>query len=83
MRSIEINFHHNIKPEQQKAVLDKINRWDSIEAAGHIMPDSSDENIKRMAFAYVKDDAKIEAVSKQLEELPEIETASIPPERYL
>ncbi len=83
MRQIEITFHRNVKPEQQKVVLEKINGWSSIEAAGHLMPDSDDANVRQMAFAYVKDDAKIKAVSKQLEKIPEIETAPVPPIREI
>ncbi len=83
MRQIEITFHQNIKHEQQKAVLEKINSWNSIEAAGHLMPDSDDRNIQRMAFAYIRDDAKIKAVSKRLEEISEIETALVPPMREI
>ncbi len=45
------------------------------------MPDSDDAKIQRMAFAYLKDDAEIKAVSKRLEKIPEIETAPEPPLR--
>lgn len=83
MRQIEIIFHQDVKPERQKAVLEKINGWNSVEAAVQLMPDADDAKIRRMAFAYIKDDAKIEAVSKQLKKIPEIETAVEPPEREI
>ncbi|RDV16868.1 hypothetical protein DXT99_01780 [Pontibacter diazotrophicus] len=82
MRQIEITFEPDVKPERQKAILENISGWSSIEAAVPLMPNADDAKIKRMAFAYIKDDAKIEAVSKQLEKIPEIKIA-IPPKREL
>lgn len=83
MRSIPITFHPDVPPERQKAVLEEVNNWNSIEAAGQLMPDAENDEIRRMAYAYVSDDAEIEAVSKQLEAVPEIEAAAPPPERRL
>jgi hypothetical protein len=83
MRSIEITFHQNTDLNQQKIALKKIKSWKSIESAGHLMEDSVDDNIKRMAFAYVADEADIKAVSQKLKSLPEIETAVFSAQRHL
>lgn len=82
MRQIEITFEPDVKPEQQKAILEAINSWSSIESAVPLLADADDAQIRRMAFAYIKDDAKIEAVSKKLEKISEIKIA-IPPKRGL
>lgn len=83
MRSISIKFQSDVSPEKRKAVLEKINGWKSIKEAGQLMPGSQSTSVQRMAYAYLDDDSEIEDVSKELEAIPEIETAPAAPERHL
>lgn len=83
MRSISITFHEGVSPEKRKAVLKKINKWKVVKEAGQLMPESKNAGIQRMAYAYLEDVAEIEDVSKKLNEIPEIDSASEPPERQL
>jgi hypothetical protein len=82
MRNIEFSFHDNVEFGRQKAVLNKINAWDSIESSGHVMPESTDKKIKHMAFAVVKDNADLEQVLAQLKEFSEIKSPVESPKRY-
>ena len=82
MRNVEFTFQDNVDSRQQKAILDKINSWDSIESAGLVMADSADEEIKRMAFAFVKDEADLQTVLDRLKTFSEIKSPVEPPKRY-
>lgn len=82
MHNIEITFHDNTDFEQQKTILKKINAWDSVESAQLVMPESTDEKIKRMAFVLVKNNADVDQVLKQLKRFSEINSPVIPPKRY-
>jgi hypothetical protein len=83
MRSVTFTFHPDIPSEQQDHVLKQINSWTGVHTAGLLKPGAKNSEVRRMAYAYVKDDADNEDVLKRLSELPEVELASLPTERRL
>ncbi len=83
MRSVMFNFRSDVSPEQQDAILAQIRAWDAIASVGRLKADAKRADILRMSYAYVKDDADIDAVTHRLSEIPEMDNASMPAERHL
>ncbi len=83
MRSVMFNFRPNVPLEEQDALLVQINTWNGISRAAHLKPDAKNPALLRMCYAYVSDQAELEALVERLSALPEIESASIPAERRL
>ena len=83
MRSVTFNFRPDVPPEQQDEVLEHINAWDAVRRASRLKPDAQHPLLLRMAYATAADDADLEDLRARLSELPEIESASIPPQRRL
>ena len=83
MRSITFTFHPDVAPDRQERTLEQINSWADVHAAGLLKPDAKNSDVRRMAYAYVGDDANAEDLLKRLSGLPEVEQASLPSERRL
>jgi hypothetical protein len=83
MRSVMFNFRPGVKLERQEAVLAQIGAWDEISKAVRLKPDAKSLEILRMCYAYVDDNADIEAIVKRLSALPEVESAFLPEARRL
>lgn len=83
MRSVMFNFRSSVLPEQQETILATIDRWRSVRKVGHLKPEAKHPLLRRMCFAYVEDNANIEAFIERLGKIPAIETVSIPPMRHL
>ncbi len=77
------NFRSDIEPEQQNAVLERINRWKDISKATRLKADTKNKDLLRLAYAYIEDDADADDIIKRLTEIPEIESASLPARRKL
>ncbi len=83
MRSVVFTFRPEVPPERQDSLLAQITLWDSVVQAGRLSPRSRRSAIARMACAVLKEETDADAVVKQLSELPEVESASVPAERHL
>jgi len=83
MRAISFIFQPGISSDRRQALLDEINTWITIEKAAPLRPDSAHPDISRMANAYLTEDADADQVVRQLNEIPEIASASVPPRRRL
>ncbi len=83
MRSVMFTFRSGVQPEEQDEVLKAINEWKTVSKAGRLKPGAKHPLVLRMAYIYVKDGSSVEQVVERLSELPEIESASVPTERYL
>ena len=77
------NFRSDIEPEQQNAILEKINRWKDVSKATRLKADTKNKDLLRLAYAYIEDDADADDIIKLLSEIPEIESASLPARRKL
>jgi hypothetical protein len=76
-------FKSGISLQQQKSVLQEIDEWKDVDKILYLLPNSDHPDIRRMVNTYVNDEADIDEVVQQLEQLPEIESASVPPQRGL
>ena len=85
MRSVGFTFNPDVSPEQQDSVLDKINNWVEISLAKRLKPDARKQDILRMAYAYINENADTTDIIKRLSGLSEIdpESISIPTDRHL
>ena len=83
MRSVMFTFRPGVQLEEQDEILKTINDWKTVSKAGRLKPSAKHPLVLRMAYAYIKDGSDVEQVAEQLSELPEIESASVPTERYL
>jgi hypothetical protein len=78
-----ITFNTDVPPEKKKEILDRIEQWESVSKAMPLKADSKSAEVRRMAYAYVKDKADAVAIIERLSEIPEIESASLPAKRKL
>jgi hypothetical protein len=83
MQAITFLFRNGLTSEQQDFILKQVGTWKSIYKAMRLNPASHHPDISRMAYAYINEDMEAERVVKQLSELPDIESASLPAKRTL
>ena len=83
MQSISFIFNPGLSSERQRTVLKELEKWDEITKASQLRPESNHPDISRMANVYPADDADLTMLVRKLNELPEIESASVPPRRRL
>ena len=83
MRSISVLFKPGTTRHQQAAVLQEISAWNEVDKISYLVPNSDHPDLSRMVNAYISENADIESVAKDLEDLPEIQSATVPPSRRL
>ena len=83
MLVVTFMFRSDVPPEQQEAILKQINKWESIQKATHLKPDTKHPELLRMCYAYLVDNAEQVNIMKRLTDIPEIESADIPARRSL
>jgi hypothetical protein len=83
MQSVTFVFRPGLTSTQQESILDKVGAWKSVHKATRLNAASHHPDISRMAYAYINEEAEAENVVKQLSEMPEIESASLPAKRSL
>ncbi len=83
MRSIVFNVRPEIGHKEQAALLTRLRRLPGVDRATCLNPNSKSAVIQRMCYAYVKDDADLESLRRQIGSLPEIESADVPAQRGL
>jgi hypothetical protein len=83
MRSIVFNLRPEVGREEHASLLTRVGRVPGIHRAAALSPNSKNATVGRMFYAYVNDDADIEAVRDRIARLPEVESADLPAERRL
>lgn len=76
-------FRADVPPDVQDAVLQQVCAWDETASAGRIEPSAELPVLRRMAYAYAKDDAAAPQLAQRLSAVPEIEVAEVPAPRRL
>ena len=76
-------FRSDVPPEQQDPILKQINKWESIQKATYLKPDTKYPDLLRICYAYLVDNAEQVNIIKRLKDIPEIESADIPARRSL
>jgi hypothetical protein len=82
-RVITFAFRPGVPRDRQDEVLAEICSWKQIDQAAHLKPDAKLDELLRLAYAYIKDDADANQVAATLARMPEIESASSPSPRRL
>jgi hypothetical protein len=83
MQAVTFTFRADVPPDVQDAVLQQIGAWPEIASVGRIDPSAELALLRRMAYAYAKDDAAAPQLAQRLSALPEIEAAELPAPRRL
>jgi hypothetical protein len=83
MRSISFNVRPGVGKEEQAALFHRLSQIPGIHRAAPLSPNSKNPAVRRMGYAYVTDDANIDALCREIAQCPEIESASVPADRYL
>jgi hypothetical protein len=83
MRSILFNVRPELAEKERDTLLEKVKRVPGVNSAAPLSPKANSAGTRRMHFAYVADDADINAVLGQISAQPEVESASLPAERRL
>lgn len=83
MPSVTFSFRAEVPEERRKDVLEQIGNWATVATVALLKPDARHEITRRMAFATLKDIHDAENIARKIAELPEIESASVPPARGL
>ena len=81
MKAIMFTLRPGITPEQQEALLSHVRSWEGVTQAATLDPEAEDPDIRHIGYAYLGEDADPEAVVRRLMSLPEVASASVPPER--
>jgi hypothetical protein len=76
-------FKSETSLEAQDETLAKIRTWEEVTSAGRVYPDAKDSDTRRSCFAYLRDDANLEAIQERLSSLNELAEVFTPAERYL
>jgi len=82
-RVINFVFLPGVSRQEQDATLARIRSWSGIARAGRLSPDSTRDDVRRMAFVYIDEPVDPQAVAARMRSLPEIAEASLPAERGL
>ena len=83
MQSVMLMFKQDVSPEDQEHVLTKLNARQGVIKAARLKPEARNPDVLRMAFVYVDDSLNVQTLLDQLSKLPEIDSASLPPQRGL
>src|SRR5262245_42513847 len=81
MKAIMFTLHLEITPEQQEAILSHVRSWESVTQVATLDPETEEPDIRHICYAYLGEDADPEAIVQRLMSLPEVASASVPPER--
>lgn len=76
-------FRPTTSPPQRESALREIGAWAEVDQAGLLHPELSSESLGRVCVATVAAGVAPETLLERLTSLPEVESASLPAERYL
>jgi hypothetical protein len=83
LRSVSFTFGAATTADAQQRALDDIGRWDGIVTARFLKPGARNPEIARMAYVVLAEDVEADAVVRRIQAVPGVESASVPPPRYL
>lgn len=83
MKSVTFTFQPATSEEEQKRTLAEICDWDGVKSAAYLKPGARNAAVARMAYAVLANDADPEEIASNLDRLPSVESATVPPARYL
>ena len=83
MRSVQFTFAPHVEAQHQAQRLEEISGWPEVVKVGQVDAASPADAVRRMAYAYVRDDADPAAVAQRLRAVQGIESASEPTPRGL
>jgi len=70
-------------PARRHALLEELRKRPEITSAAPLRPGAKSDVVQRMFYAKIDDDADVGGVLRELNRLPEIESASLPAERHI
>jgi hypothetical protein len=83
MNSITFTFQPAASEEEQKQTLAEVSDWAGVKTAAYLKPGARNPKIARMAYAVLANDADPQEIASNLDRLSAVESASVPPARYL
>jgi len=83
VKAVTFTFAPATPADAQERALDAIREWAEVERAGRVKPETKNPFLRRLGYAYVKDEDDAEKVARRLAALPEVASADVPPARTL
>ena len=81
MQVVNFTFRSGTSPQTRAAALSQVSSWPEVWKVKALDP--NDEAVARLAYLYVKDGHDPQAVVRQLNQMPDVESADLPAERRL
>ena len=82
VQPVMLLFRSGLPPAQQSGLLQTLTEWDGIAAARPLVPEATNPIVARMAYVYAVEGVDIKALCERLEDLDEIESATLPAARH-
>jgi hypothetical protein len=83
MTAIFFNVREGTAPARREALLEALRQRPEVNSAAALRPGARSASIQRMFFANLEEHADVTAILRELEQHPEVESASLPAERHL
>ena len=83
MRAVTFSIRESVTPARRRTLLKEISAWPGITAGGFVDSTSKNKHVVRMGYAYIEEGTIAVDIVNRLKQVPEIESASVPPERRL
>lgn len=83
MKAIFFNVRPGTAPEALDALLEELRARPEISEAGVLRPGARNDALRRMHYATLEDGTDAGTLLRELNQRPEVESASLPAERHL
>lgn len=83
MRAITFKLRPECDPEAIPSFFSQLEKRPDIAKVGAFQPHSKSKVVRSLCYAYVNDEADLDAVAQFVGRLPEVEVAEVPSERGL
>jgi len=80
---IMFSFQPDLAPDQSASLLQFVQALDVVVIAGQLAPEATNPTTRRMHYAYLTQEADLDALIGKLQAMAEIETAFVPSESGL
>lgn len=83
VQPVMLLFRAGLLPARQAQLLHEFMEWDGIADARPLVPEATNAVVARMAYVYVSEGVDLKDVCQRLENLDEIESATLPAVRHI
>ena len=80
-KSIMFSLRDDAPIKELQTVISEIQKWEGVQAAGILFPDTADAKLQRMGYVELRDAANPQKLIQQVSSLSPVEKASLAAER--